>query len=121
MRFADKKATSMAIYYSKELFKPSVLDPTGTLERVAALLRTKRPSMRTSFCSRYAANSSNIKKPQTTNGKYLQTTRVTENDDPTHKSKQFTATRCWFLLQPQASAENCSWLLQQHPRIQTRG
>jgi hypothetical protein len=101
--------------YSKSFFEVSLTTLISALPIIAAL-HTNRPVFRPSLFSLYAATSSSSSKPQTTNGKYLHATRVNENDDETRKSKQCTATRRCFLLQAQASAENCSCLPQQNPR-----
>ena len=102
--------------YSKSFFEVSLAALISTLGTVNVLMRTKRPVLKPSLHSRSAATSSSINKPQTTNGKYLHATQVNRNDDAAHKSKQFTAARRCFLLQAQASAENCSSLQLQRPR-----
>jgi hypothetical protein len=93
--------------YNKRFFESSLGAIHSTLPFIA-LMRTSRPVFRPSLHSRYAATSSRINKPQTTNGKYLHATRVKKKYGGTRKSKQFTATRRCFLRQAQASAENCS-------------
>ena len=95
--------------YSNLFYKSSLGAIHSTLPFIEALMRTRRPVFRPSLHSWYAATSSRINKPQTTNGKYLHATSVKKKYGGTHKSKQFTATHRCFLRQAQASAENCSW------------